>query len=222
MNIDLNNLDSTKINLSGITGVVKISGTHRGGALEIRNACNVILLSSWAKIESTDKENAIVLVDPIRVTIQAGEYFSLNQSITVWGKAQYLRIKGVHIVGAHTGIRVNTDRAHTNIRIEDCLIRGCAHEGIYIGPHWESDNKLTGVIIDNCIIENNGWDGGQIGNSINFEIKRSVIRNNALLKEPGQDYEVTINPGSIGHIWANNTIDGPIQSLASRTFLYKR
>ena len=220
--INLNSLENSKIDLGGFTGNVMISGIYRGPAIVIINARNVNIVSDVAIIDSTDEENAIVLQDPRHVKILGGKLLRLNQSITVWGKAIGLTISNVQIVGAHTGIRINTPESHTSIYIRNCIIKGCDHEGIYVGPHYETRHKLVGVTVDGCIIEGNGWDGLQTGNTSGFDIKNCVIRGNALRREPGQDFEVTINPGSRGHIWKGNTIEGAIQSLESRLFMYKR
>ena len=216
--IQLSELKKTTIDLKGQNGVVFLVGTWKGDRLIIKNAENVQLMAKGkVRIISTHAEDALVLENPRKVSIKGNKKLFLNQSITIWGSAQQLTLDGIIIDGAHTGIRINQDVAYQQLTIQNCRISNCGFEGIYIGPHYKSAKQLSNVFIRNNQISQCGWDGIQVGNCAQFEITGNKVSRCGLKKEWGQDFDVTINPGSQGKL-SNNKIKGKIQVLDSRVF----
>lgn len=227
MIINLNELRSNTIDLDGEREIV-LKGTWIGDRLIFKNGENVTISAEGIVfINSTHKEDAIILVNPLNVSMVfiPGTIF-INQSITVWGHANGLIIHGVNIHRAHTGIRINQKERYSNIMIRACRIQQCKHEGIYIGYFEEPESDIFGELKgDSLSISDNeingcGWDGLQIGNFLNFVVRDNKIWGCGLAKEKYQDYAVTINPGSRGHFW-DNQIYGPVQVLDSRVFFNK-
>lgn len=216
--ISLSELKSNVINLSGKSGTIQVAGSWSGDRLIIKNARNVVLLfRSTTKINSTHKEDALILDNPRQLTILGNRKLFLNQSITIWGTAQQLTLDGIRIEGAHTGIRINQNQAYQDITIQNCQIKHCQFEGIYIGPHYKSAKQLARVFIKNNRISDCGWDGIQVGNCAQFEIEGNRVSRCGIKQEWGQDFALTINPGSQGKL-KNNKIKGKIQVLDSRAF----
>ena len=216
--ISLSELKNNVINLSGKSGTIQVAGSWSGDRLIIKNARNVILqFRSTTQIKSTHKEDALILDNPRQLTIQGNRKLFLNQSITIWGTAKGVTLDGIRIQGAHTGIRINQNQAYQDITIQNCQIKDCQFEGIYIGPHYKSAKQLARVFIRNNRISECGWDGIQVGNCAQFEIEGNRVSRCGLKKEWGQDFALTINPGSQGKL-KNNKIKGKIQVLDSRAF----
>lgn len=216
--INLSELKNAVIDLKGKSGTLELTGSWRGDRLVIKNAQSIIIqIVGKVDISSTHPEDALILENPNKVQIKGNHKLSLNQSLTVWGSASQLSIEGIHISGAHTGIRINQDIAYQHITIKDCKIDKCLFEGIYIGPHLKSANQLSHVFIQDNRISNCGWDGIQVGNCAQFEISGNKVSNCGLKDEWGQNFDLTINPGSQG-ILKNNKIKGKIQVLDSRVF----
>ncbi len=216
--IDLSTLKSNVLDLKGRSGNVQVQGSWKGDRLILKNAQNLVLnFRSSVKIESTHREDALILENPVKLTIKGNRKLHLNQSITVWGNARQLNLEGIRITGAHTGIRVNQDQPYQDITISNCVIKGCQYEGIYIGPHYKSEKQLARVIVRNNQISDCGWDGIQVGNCSQFEIEANKVTRCGTKQEWGQDFAITINPGSQGKL-RNNKIKGKIQALDSRVF----
>ncbi len=218
--IDLSRLKSNRIDLSKVKGQVRLQGNWNGDRLILQKPRHLrIVVDEVVTIESTHAEDALILDHPEHVTIDASQgKFILNQSITVWGTVNVLNIKGVDIHGAHTGIRINQDNPYRSVRIEDCNISNIKHEGIYVGPHYKSVKQLQNVNILNNYITNCGWDGLQVGNCKGFNIEGNIIKACGLSNTYGQNYFLTINPGSEGKLF-DNLINGNIQILDSRVFI---
>lgn len=216
--IDLSSLKSNTLNLKGRSGTVQVEGSWKGDRLIIKNGQNLTLnFGSTVKIESTHQEDALILENPVKLTIQGNRKLHLNQSITVWGNARQLTLDGIRITGAHTGIRVNQDHPYQDITISNCIIRDCQYEGIYIGPHYKSAKQLARVTVRGNQISDCGWDGIQVGNCTQFEIQDNKVIRCGTKQEWGQDFAITINPGSQGKL-KKNKVKGKIQVLDSRAF----
>lgn len=216
--IQLSELGKTTIDLKGQNGVIFLVGTWKGDRLIIKNAENVqLMVKGKVRIISTHAEDGLILENPKKVTIKGNKKLFLNQSITIWGSAQQLTLDGIIIDGAHTGIRINQDVAYQQLTIQNCRITNCGFEGIYIGPHYKSAKQLSNVFIRNNQISQCGWDGIQVGNCAQFEITGNKVSRCGLKREWGQDFDLTINPGSQGKL-SNNKIKGKIQVLDSRVF----
>lgn len=216
--LDLSNLKSNTLDLKGRSGTLEVKGNWNGDRLIIKNAQNLILnFRSRVRINSTHKEDALILENPVKLTIKGNRKLHLNQSITVWGNARQLTLDGIQINGAHTGIRINQNQPYQDLSIQNCSIKGCQFEGIYIGPHYKSKQQLARVIIRNNQISNCGWDGIQVGNCLQFELFGNKVSNCGKKQEWGQDFAITINPGSQGKL-KGNKIKGKIQVLDSRAF----
>lgn len=216
--IDLSNLKSNILDLKGRSGTVQVKGTWTGDRLILKNAQDITLsFQSSVKIKSTHREDALILENPVKLTILGRRKLHLNQSITVWGNARQLTLDGIRITGAHTGIRVNQDHPYQDLTISNCIIKGCQYEGIYIGPHYKSAKQLARVLIRNNQISDCGWDGIQVGNCAQFEIEGNKVTRCGTKQEWGQDFAITINPGSQGKL-RKNKVKGKIQALDSRVF----
>ena len=216
--LDLSSLKSNTLDLKGQSGTLEVKGNWTGDRLIIKNAQNLTLnFRSTVKINSTHKEDALILENPVKLTIKGNRKLYLNQSITVWGNARQLTLDGIRINGAHTGIRINQNHPYQDLLIKNCLIKDCQFEGIYIGPHYKSPQQLARVIIRNNQISDCGWDGIQVGNCAQFELYDNKVNKCGKKQEWGQDFAVTINPGSQGKL-KGNKIKGKIQVLDSRAF----
>lgn len=216
--IDLSALQTNVLDLKGRSGTVQVQGNWKGDRLIVKHAQNITLnFRSPVKIESTHKEDALILENPVKLTIKGNRKLQLNQSITVWGNAQQLTLDGIRITGAHTGIRINQDHPYQDITISHCLIKSCQYEGIYIGPHYKSAKQLARVFVRNNQISDCGWDGIQVGNCAQFEIEANKVTRCGTKQEWGQDFAITINPGSQGKL-KKNRVKGKIQVLDSRAF----
>lgn len=216
--IQLSELKNATIDLKGQNGTVFLVGTWKGDRLIIKNAQNIQLIAKGkVKIISTHQEDALILENPRKVSIKGNKKLSINQSITVWGSAEQLTLDGIIINGAHTGIRINQNVAYQQLTIQHCRITNCDFEGIYIGPHYKSAKQLSNVFIRRNQISQCGWDGIQVGNCAQFEITGNKVSRCGLKQEWGQDFDLTINPGSQGKL-SNNKIKGKIQVLDSRVF----
>ncbi len=216
--LDLSSLKSNTIDLKGRTGTIQVKGNWNGDRLILKNAQNLILdFRSTVKIQSSHKEDALILENPRKLTIKGNKKLHLNQSITVWGNASQLTLDGIRITGAHTGIRINQNQPYQDLTIQHCLIKDCQFEGIYIGPHYKSNQQLARVIIRNNQISDCGWDGIQVGNCAQFEVEANKLSRCGKKQEWGQDFAITINPGSQGKL-KNNKVKGKIQVLDSRAF----
>lgn len=216
--LDLSSLKSNTIDLKGKSGTIQVKGNWSGDRLIIKNAQNLVLnFRSTVRIQSTHKEDALILENPQKLTIKGNKKLHLNQSITIWGNARQLTLDGIRITGAHTGIRINQNQPYQDLTIKNCLIKGCQFEGIYIGPHYKSKQQLARVIIRNNQISDCGWDGIQVGNCAQFELESNKVSRCGKKQEWGQDFAITINPGSQGKL-KNNKVKGKIQVLDSRAF----
>lgn len=216
--IDLSRLKSNVIQLQGQSGEIQVKGNWSGDRLIIKGANNVTLnFPSATKIRSTHPEDALILEAPHKLSIKGNRKLFLNQSISVWGTAHQVLLEGIRIEGAHTGIRINQNQAYQHITIQNCQISNCQFEGIYLGPHYKSAKQLSHVTIKGNRINNCGWDGIQVGNCAQFDIADNRVTRCGTKGEWGQDFALTINPGSQGKI-RNNKIKGKMQILDSRVF----
>ena len=216
--LDLSKLKSNVLDLKGKTGTLVVKGNWTGDRLIVKNAKNLVLnFRSTVKIQSEHKEDALILEHPYQLSIQGNRKLHLNQSITIWGTARQLTLDGIRISDAHTGIRINQNQPYQDITISNCIIKGCQFEGIYLGPHYKSPQQLARVMVRNNQISDCGWDGIQVGNCAQFEITGNKVSRCGKKQEWGQDFALTINPGSQGKL-RNNKIKGKIQVLDSRVF----
>lgn len=225
VDIDLQLLEQPIIDLSGIDKEeVVLSGKYEGERIKIRNAKGKRLFFQDAHIISTHEEDAIVF------EIGHGEGFILegdNRStikgaITFWGLAKDVTIKDLIFDGGWVGIRATQPLAHTRVSIYGCTFRNIGIEAIYIGPSYVHVNKCTNTTIKNNKFFNIGWDAIQVGNTLGYIIQGNYIDGAGVAKEYGQDYGITINPGSLGYVIDNLIINTPkqIQVLDSRAFFH--
>jgi hypothetical protein len=226
IDIDLQLLDRPIIDLAGIDKEeVVISGKYSGDRIRIRNAKGKTLFFQGVYIDSSHKEDAIIF------EVGQGEGFILegdNRStikgaITFWGVAKDVTIKGLTFDGGWVGIRATQPQPHTRVDINNCTFRNIGLEAIYIGPSYPHMNKCANIAIKDNKFFNIGWDAIQVGNTLSYVIQGNHIDKAGVAKEYGQDYGITINPGSLGYVIENLIINTPkqIQVLDSRAFFHK-
>jgi len=231
--LNLDSLQASGINyvdLSAAHGTVYLEGNYCGPRIVIRNAKNLDIVNKGpVRIcnngADEKRPEAIVFINPKKLAVVSSRRhdFELNGVLQVWEGAQDLIIDGLTIRKAHTGIRIATakdDGTYKNILVRACHISETTHEGIYIGPHRSDDGwpEVAGLTIYGNIIERTGWDGIQIGNAKDFEINANEVKAAGLDDEYGQNFALTVNPGSKGYVGPHNDIQGLKQYLESRVF----
>ncbi|MEL6837170.1 MAG: right-handed parallel beta-helix repeat-containing protein [Bacteroidota bacterium] len=222
--LDLSNLNHTYISLKAYQNdTVIIGGVHEGDRIVLRDAEQMVIQFRNCLIRSSHPEDALVFQGPVlNTTIDAKGLILKQGGLTFWDQLTNVSVQAGTVDSTHTGIRATKDLPHSNITIEGWSISNATHEGIYLGVSKDTPQHLTGVFITQNKIRNCGWDGIQVGNS-----KFAVIFGNSLdfcgiAGEYGQDYGITINPGSLVYLYDNtirNTLK-PVQVLDSRAFLH--
>ncbi|MEL7222959.1 MAG: right-handed parallel beta-helix repeat-containing protein [Bacteroidota bacterium] len=224
IDINLSSLSSRYIDLSKHSSdTITISGIYSGDRLVFSKAEKKVIHFQNATISSTHAEDAMAFNGPVLdVEILAQGLRLSGGGITFWNILSNVEIIGGRIDSTHTGIRFTQDLPHKNVTIRNWMITNASHEGIYMGPSKSSSNKGSGFFVMDNTITNTGWDPVQVGNVTYFVISGNSITNGALAKEYGQDYGITVNPGSLGYIYNNEiaNIPKPIQILDSRAFFH--
>ena len=225
VDIDLSKIEHNYIDLSTYTSrQIRIGGHYQGDRIVLQNTSNMEIVFVDCTIKTTHIEDALVFADEniSNLDVTATELMVEGGGLTFWGRLDGVYLHGGTINDGHTGIRATKDVAHNNLTISDWHIYNMTHEGIYMGVSQDTplDNHEF-HIFDNTI-EDTGWDAIQVGNVQGFYIHSNKVTNAGNTNEYGQDYGVTINPGSLGYLFENNiqqTVK-PIQILNSRVFFH--
>jgi hypothetical protein len=219
--IDLSKITDRYIDLSLFPfDTVRVIGKYQGDRIVLKNAQNIVL-DFDARIESTHTEDAIAFLGPVTNVSMIGKLI-VNNSITFWDLLTNVEITGIVSRGAHTGIRATQPMPHSFVNIHHNLISKTGFEGIYIGPSYSTQNKLRQVRIHENKVVHTGWDNIQIGNCEDCFIEANLILDSATKNEYGQNYAITINPGSRAYLRGNTLINckQKIQVLDSRAFWF--
>lgn len=221
--INLSEWSSNRIDLSHAEPNVTISGYWQGDRLIFYGTNDKAITFKDCKIESTHSEDAIVIAEQSNNLQLLGNNCIISLGgITFWNPVSNVKISGFSIHHPHTGIRNTGDHSSRNIEISNNIIIGAAYEGIYWGPHYATKNRSYGLkITDNTIIAS-GWDAIQGGNTEGLYIGDNNISHSGGRKSYGQDYGITVNPGSTAWLW-NNSISNTnkaIQILNSKVFFH--
>lgn len=224
--IDLDDTPSAYIDLAKYGPRVVITGRWAGPRLVLRNVQDKHIVFHNARIESTHAEDALCIDGPCRgCTFEGRGRWQMDGALTFWGVAFNVTIKGLRSKGAHTGIRATRNVAHGNVTIAHCYITDTSHEGVYIGPSKADEaNALGKVIVEHCTFYNNGWDAIQVGNCLYARIGNNSIDRAGTKDAAGQDYGITINPGTVAFLHGNkitNTLKA-VQVLDSRAFFHEK
>ncbi len=224
LNIDLSKLSTNYLSLADYQeDTVVIGGNYTGDRLVFKNVRDVVMIFVDCSINSTHAEDALVFADPVyQLEMWAEELTVEGGGITFWSLASNVRLSGGSIRNTHTGIRATQDVPHQNITIENWYIENTTHEGIYLGVSKATDKAGTGFLIQKSTLENSGWDGIQVGNTRHAVMTDNTLRKCGVVNQYGQDYGITVNPGSLAYIY-NNTIletEKPIQVLDARVFFH--
>ena len=217
--IDLDNLKQNYVDLSRYEGdTVIFKGHYQGDRLVFKNADN-ISLHFIGKISTTHAEDAVVFSGDVSGLVVSGN-LRLDGAMTFWAKLYDVEISGMHFNRAHTGIRFTQQWPHEWVRIHDNTFNRIEHEGIYAGPHYGNPDKLRNIQIYNNRLVSTGWDAIQVGNCLDCTIERNKIIRAGTRKEYGQDWSITVNPGSRVYLRKNILINCPnrLQCLDSRCF----
>jgi hypothetical protein len=219
--IELDKITTRYIDLKEYQGkTAPITGRYKGDRLVFSNATGVTL-DFDAQVESTHAEDAICFLGAVTDVTIKGKLI-LNNALTFWDVLNNVDISGIVSKDAHTGIRATQPKPSNNVRIHDCLISFCQYEGIYIGPSYATDSKLTNIKIEGNKIVNSGWDAIQVGNCAGAYLEGNTVINAATKNEYGQNYAITINPGSRAYLRGNTLINckQKMQVLDSRAFWF--
>ncbi len=224
LDIDLGTLNNRYIDFSKLPDTVVIGGSYVGDRIVFQNASGKHLIFQRCELRSTHPEDAIALAgDVAKLTMLADGLTLTGGGITFWGKLTNVFIQGATIDSTHTGIRATSDAAHSNVVVAGCRISNTTHEGIYLGVSKATATKAQHIYITGNTLYNIGWDAIQVGNTTVFRISENNIRGAGVAAAYGQDYGITVNPGSIGYIWGNAISDTPkpVQVLDSRAFFHQ-
>lgn len=223
LDINLEKLSSNYLSLDKYSGdTVVIGGQYEGDRIVLKDASEVYLKFHDCTIRSTHSEDALVFGEAVSNTVLDGRGLHLiGGGITFWSSFNDVQLYGGRIDSTHTGIRATQEAASRHILISGWSIAYTSHEGIYIGPSKASETKVQGVVVTGNKLFRCGWDGIQIGNCGYFVLYDNIVWDAGLSKEYGQDYGVTINPGSLGYCYNNQvTATKPMQVLDSRVFFH--
>lgn len=221
--IDLSKIEKAQIDLSEYSKSLEITGKYKGERLVFKNADGHVLRFVNVEIQTSHPEDAIAFDGYVRNLVIIGERKALlSGALTFWGIVEGLEVSGLRFRNCHSGIRITSPQPHSNITIKDCHFLKISHEGLYIGPSTATNAKVSNVKILRCKFNMIGWDAIQVGNAVVAEIYNNEITQAGTAKVYGQDYGITVNPGSIAYI-NNNTItdtEKPVQILDSRAFFH--
>lgn len=224
LDIDLSEIQHNYLSLADYRGdTVFIGGSYEGDRLVFKEVRDVVMVFVDCSIKSTHPEDALVFADSVsQLQLWAQELTIEGGGITFWSRLRDSRLYGGHIKNTHTGIRATQDVAHQNVTVENWLIENTSHEGIYLGVSKKTDQAGSGLYILNNTLLNCGWDGIQIGNTRYAMISGNQLRQCGLVGEYGQDYGITVNPGSVAYIFDNDIQETakPIQVLDARVFFH--
>jgi hypothetical protein len=224
VDLQLEELPSRYINLIDfLTDTITIAGNYEGDRLVFRGAVDKVLFFQNCQIRSIHPEDAIAFDGPARnLIVYANGLKIKGGGVTFWDVADNVKMIGGSIDSTHTGIRATRDLPHKNINISEWNISNATHEGIYLGPSQASDTPGSGFIIQNNTFVNTAWDAIQVGNVKYYVISGNNISNAGTAAAYGQDYGITVNPGSVGYLF-NNIISNtkkPVQILDARAFFH--
>lgn len=225
VDIDLATITNNYVDLTTYQGkIVRIGGHYLGDRIVLQNTSNLEIVFVNCYIHSRHAEDALVFADETvsNMMVEADGLHLEGGGITFWGQVLNVSLHGGKIRDGHTGIRATKDAAHNNINISGWEISDMTHEGIYLGVSQDTpkDNQSFNIF-ENTIV-NTGWDAIQVGNTTGFSIYHNNILNAGNTEEYGQDYGITINPGSLGYVYENDIQSTPkeIQILDSRVFFH--
>ena len=225
LDIDLGNIDNRYINLSAYAGkTVYIGGQYTGDRIVLQNTSNLEIVFHNCRIQSTHEEDALVFGDEsVSGLVVEGDGLEITGGgITFWGHLDQVQLRGGKICDGHTGIRATQDLAHRHVSVNNWHITDMTHEGIYLGISQDTDKDNHHFYVFDNKIERTGWDAIQVGNVQQFYIYNNIVDYAGADQAFGQDYGVTINPGSLGYFYENEITNTPkpVQILESRVFFH--
>lgn len=222
--IKLDSIFNPIVDLSGYENEVRLYGNYFGPRIIFKNASDHKLVFWNAFIRTTHSEDAIAFEGSVSNLRILGYQFTCTGAITFWGHVTDLYVYGVKLKSAHTGIRITQDFPHKNISVLYCKFTGISHEGVYIGVSKDTPSDLSNVKIIGNEFDGIGWDAIQVGNCLSCEIYDNTVKDAGNRRMYGQDYGITINPGSIAYLDNNKILktDKKIQVLDSRAFFHKK
>lgn len=225
VDIDLSKIEHHYIDLSTYAShQIRIGGHYQGDRIVLQNVSNKEIIFVDCQIESTHAEDALVFSDEVvrNLELFASELLLRGGGLTFWGQLDGVHLQGGVITNGHTGIKATKDRAHNNLTIVGWHISNMSHEGIYMGVSEDTPLDNHEFHIFENTVEDTGWDAIQVGNVQDFFIHTNHITNAGSDNEYGQDYGITINPGSLGYVYENDIQQTlkPIQILNSRVFFH--
>ena len=216
--------NSRYIDLAGYATAVTVTGTYKGDRIVFKNASKKLIDFVDVHIHCTRTEpdgDALVFADTLTDCKITGSNCHIQYGgLTFWGKLENVTISGLDIFHANTGIRASGDFANKNVTITNCSIVSAKREGIYLGPSYLQplNGRSEGMEIYENYILCSGWDSIQTNGGC--KIHHNRIHYPATLKEPNQDYAITIQAGSVAFVWDNviHAAKKEIQALDCRYF----
>ncbi|MEN0005368.1 MAG: hypothetical protein AAF798_14550 [Bacteroidota bacterium] len=198
---------------------VIFNGSFTGKRLVLQNASNKHVVFDCT-IRTTDLEHAIIISGDVQNLILESTGKEMTGGIGVWGSTRKLSISGFNIVAGKFGVHATAQKAHTGIQIYNNSFRNIQLEAIYWGYFQQITQKTQGISIIGNTFQNIGWDAIQIGNALDAEIYDNKIDRAGLRNEFGQDYAITINPGSRCFLYNNEILNtgNRVQCLESTMF----
>ena len=221
--IELSSLKSGRIDLAqGYANTVYLRGQYKGERISIYNSSNKELIFEDGFIETTHREDALVIADAaMNVTLRFADFDLVFGGLTFWKGCKNITVTDVRVLYPHTGIRYTQTEKSENILIDNAYILAPQFEGIYWGASKVQEEKHTNVKIVRCVVLQAGWDGIQVGN-VNGVVSSCTVDGYGLRKTTWQDKGIQANPGCILHVADCQVRNGTGQqyvSLDSRMFI---
>ncbi len=220
MTIDLASLKSNYIDLKGLSSVV-LTGKYLGDRIVLRNASNVSVVLDKLSLETTHKEDALIVEgETNNLKITGLDAKLIGGGLTFWGAPTNLILDGLNILFPHTGIRYTGTAASHRVTIKNCNITGASHEGVYWGASYAGARHSSFLFTKN-VIKESGWDGGQFGN-VEGQVIDNVIKGYGLSEVLWQDKGININPNCLITLKGNKIKGGTGQKICvldSRCFI---